>query len=737
MKKVYCLFIAINLATLVRSKDDVWFGSVFTSVMNRFTIDSKAVESSNLQCSLDIDVYKNYLANGTFWAAQMDDASAKSVGGIFEGDTYHPGHPSQCINTRAPPLNISGKYCLAEAVIRPSYVIDPEFDTGDFARDFPPYDMMLSYWEGLRHKVDILWHDRNTIKWGVCIPDSCTSEDLYVSLKLALEAACAQNNISVDIRLSESDCYTKHEVYSRPMSTGARVWLYVLYVIVALIFVGTTYDCCLRHDKISEKKRMPKLESLVLPFSLASNITRIVSVPEDNRLSILFGIKAVSMAILVFGHLGMARFGNRMINMAYLEEAFRDVALFITLNGTIVVDTFFLVSGFLTARQLTEHLEKRGSVNLLLVYLDRIMRVLPTYVTVITFYMYILPLLGQGPRWNEISGRESSRCLQNWWTNLLYVNNFVNPEKMCLLQSWYLTADLQMFIFTTPVIYFLFKYPRWKKPVLWGLLTASVIVPTLIVYYNNIWGTFPMITDWFYDPPSVPYYINFYIQSYVRYIPYMIGVCSHFVCVQLIDRKITFTTTHKFIIFFSGFFAIMGTFIYVSLRFYVNPYQFQLTEQVIYAGLHRIIWSVSWAFIIVVHQISGFGVFSDIMCARMFIFLSRLSLSILLTHIGIILYTVSSDEQNFFVSVHKFFILYMGSYLFSILTAFLLTMSVEMPMEIFWKRLKKMIMEPTSKRKNGEVASKTNNTVIQVPEVNLEVEEKKVIGDRVQYTMRL
>ncbi|KAI5703573.1 hypothetical protein M8J75_013478 [Diaphorina citri] len=709
MRKVCFLLLLINLLSTVWAKDGLWFGTVFASVMSRFTIDSNTVQ--NAQCRLDNDVFVTNLANGTYWAVQMDDASAKSIGGLFEGDTFHPGHPSQCVHTEVTPLNISGKYCLVTGEIRPNYATDPDFYAGDFDRDYPPYNTMLGYWEGLRYRVDILWHSRNYFKWGLCIPSSCAPEDVLATLKKTLVPACAANNITMDLWINEDDCYTAAEIRNRPISVGAKVWIAGLLFLLGMLTVGTTYDWFLQNDEISDKKRMPKLESIVLPFSMITNLKRLCAEPaeDNNKLSLMFGMKALSMVILMFGHKGMARFGSRMSNMLVIETVMRNVWSFLILNGTIVVDTFFMVSGYLTAQQLQEHLKKKGRVNILLVYVDRVMRVFPTYLAVVTFYMFVLPLLGEGPRWKEI---------------------------MCLLQSWYLTADFQMFLFSIPVLYFIIQNPPWRVPVLGGVLAVSVALPSLIIYQNEIWALFPMITDWFYDPPSVPYYVNFYIQSYTRCIPYVVGITASFVSNHLVEIKYKFSRFQKIFVFVSGYIAIMGTFLYVSLRFYANPYQFNVTDHVFFAPIHRLIWSYCLINLVVVHYVNGFGVISDMLSVRLFIPLSRLCLSTFLVHIGIIFYTISTDEQNYFGTIHKFFITFAGDYLFSILTALLLTLLVEMPFENFWKRLKRRVTEgPVRNTIPVTTSSSTNTSITHVPGVDLE--DKKVIGDSLQYTMRL
>uniref|UniRef100_A0A8D8S2D6 Nose resistant to fluoxetine protein 6 n=1 Tax=Cacopsylla melanoneura TaxID=428564 RepID=A0A8D8S2D6_9HEMI len=747
MRTIYCLLFLLNVMSRVRSQHHEWFGDVFAEVMTKFSIDSDAIQN-NSQCKVANEIYTRNLRNGTYWAARMDDASVKSIGGLLDGDMLHFGHPSQCVRTMVPIHNISGKYCLVTGDIRPVHPIEPDFYAGDFTRDYPPYNTMQHYWEGLRYKKDVLWHSRSNFRWGICIPDTCQTYELLASLNKSLVSACAENNITLTLNVTETDCYTGAEMRDRPVTVGAIVWVAVFKILLCLVLAGSLYEWFLNNEMLSEKKRSPKVESLVLPFSLISNMNRLCSVPEDDKLSILFGIKALSMAILVFGHNLMVRFGNGVTNTVWLEEFFRSISTFLMLNGTIVVDTFFLVSGYLTARFLTDHLRKRGRVNIFLVYLDRIMRVLPSYVSVITFYMYILPIIGQGPRYKEIAVRESNRCLKNWWTNVLYINNFVDPSNMCMLQSWYLTADFQMFVFSIPIIYLIFLKPRLKIPLLGTLLTVSIGLPSLAIYSNNIWGLFPMISDWFADPPSVPYYTGFYIQSYNRYIPYLFGICSFFITDHADKAKWKFSPAMKVFIFFTGLSFILATFLYVSLRFYVNPYEFNLTEQVLFAAIHRIIWSTAWVLFIVINNISGYGILSDIMSLRLWFPLSRLTLTTFMVHIGIMLYTVSQDEQNWFGGVHQFFLNFFGDYLFSTLVALILTMMVEMPFEIFWKRAKNLILGPPAKSSSNSstvTSTTTNNmsdtkngiTVILSPEVARVDEKKETIGNTVQYTMQL
>lgn len=56
----------------------------------------------------------------------------------------------------------------------------------------------------------------------------------------------------------------------------------------------------------------------------------------------------------------------------------------------------------------------------------------------IGFYATLFDKFGAGLHWNTWIGVNKSFCRKNWWTNLLYVNNYVNVEDMV---SWLRRLD--------------------------------------------------------------------------------------------------------------------------------------------------------------------------------------------------------------------------------------------------------------------------------------------------------
>lgn len=108
----------------------------------------------------------------------------------------------------------------------------------------------------------------------------------------------------------------------------------------------------------------------------------------------------------------------------------------VLMNATLSTDTFLLLSGALLA---ISFLRKAPSgafgasgapappsrFNPLPFYLHRYLRLTPVYAVVLWFYASLLARLGSGPMWDRLVGTEAANCVDNWWTNLAYVNNFV------------------------------------------------------------------------------------------------------------------------------------------------------------------------------------------------------------------------------------------------------------------------------------------------------------------------
>ncbi|KAG8224977.1 hypothetical protein J437_LFUL003355 [Ladona fulva] len=235
------------------------------------------------------------------------------------------------------------------------------------------------------------------------------------------------------------------------------------------------------------KATPPLWHRLALCFSARANIEKLLTYKESSDgLECIHGLKLMSLCLIIMGHRLMFNLGAPLTNAEFVEGFYTKVTSMILLNGPIVVDTFFGISGFLVCYLLLQEYNKRRRLNVLMLYVHRYVRLTPVYMVVLAFYTTLLVQFGSGPLWEHKVGREAERCAENWWANVLYVNNYVNPEKLCMFQSWYITCDMHLFIISPPIVYLLWKRPTIGKTLLFVATAASIVTSFLVTYLGKL-----------------------------------------------------------------------------------------------------------------------------------------------------------------------------------------------------------------------------------------------------------
>lgn len=136
----------------------------------------------------------------------------------------------------------------------------------------------------------------------------------------------------------------------------------------------------------------------------------------------------------------------------------------------------------------------------------------------IAFYSFVLVHLSDGPLWKHMAVKESENCQKNWWTNLLFVNNYVNANQpvspkifysfveftilcnyfiikmisrqQCMIQSWYMACDLHLCALGILIVYFVWKYPKCERTVLISVIVISCFTSAYVVYEHKFYPTF-------------------------------------------------------------------------------------------------------------------------------------------------------------------------------------------------------------------------------------------------------
>lgn len=147
----------------------------------------------------------------------------------------------------------------------------------------------------------------------------------------------------------------------------------------------------------------------------------------------------------------------------------RNSVWFTTTNYTLGIDMLLYMAGLVFVYKLarlkmptnmstSKHRVELNSFGVLSLISKKILRFWPTYVSLIAIAI-ISPLLSDGPMWPEmVNKRLGSACRQNWWSNLLFVNNMFEEQNICLPSSWFVSILMQLFVIGSLIIVLVHKF---------------------------------------------------------------------------------------------------------------------------------------------------------------------------------------------------------------------------------------------------------------------------------------
>lgn len=118
-------------------------------------------------------------------------------------------------------------------------------------------------------------------------------------------------------------------------------------------------------------------------------------------------------------------------------------------------------------------------------------------------------------------------------------------EFQCIVQTWYLSNDFQMFLLSPFVLYFLTKMPKVGYSILGMLNVLGFVIPTIISYHYELCAFSNGNEE-----ASENYMNLLYYQTHSRFGPYVIGMAFGAVIYKMRRNKIEpkKTKVYKFII---------------------------------------------------------------------------------------------------------------------------------------------------------------------------------------------
>lgn len=233
-------------------------------------------------------------------------------------------------------------------------------------------------------------------------------------------------------------CTTNQE--TKPIDALDVTFLILVGIVALIVISATVYDHLLKGTKNHYKEsllidQLPMLSQLLISFSLPRNWYRLQSQPtgEEGRLfRYIQGFRFITIALVIAGH-ALIGFTLGFIQNPYkYEEVFHSVYGQISLNAFSIVQAFFSISGLLMGYQFAEMTGKKkfNPSYFWIAIFYRYLRLTPVYFFMMLFDATWLYKIQDGPGWKRLAETERYNCRTNMWTNLLYINNYINVSDM-------------------------------------------------------------------------------------------------------------------------------------------------------------------------------------------------------------------------------------------------------------------------------------------------------------------
>ncbi|XP_076352170.1 nose resistant to fluoxetine protein 6-like [Tachypleus tridentatus] len=609
------------------------------------------------------------------WAIRMLDATGKPPGGILTGTITGFGSYDECMNivaTQSQKELFRGSYCTVS--FRPPLPPKPRFYSikGNL-KGFEDVRKDNAFWRTIGVENARFFYFLS-FRFGVCVPSTCGRQDIENIANAAAKY--------VGFVASVPRCEVKE---ATSFSNGQIAVIAVLSGFVALMTTGTVIELFYLKWKDQPIEKQGLAAQLVCSFSVYSNLQNLFNTSSAvDNLRALHGLKVISINWIVLCHtylfVNFHVFRNLKRSTVFPTEfGFQAIS-----NGFVSVDTFFFVSGFLVVYTTLKSVkEVNGRFSIPVFLMHRYIRLAPTLLMV-SAIVIIIPLLGSGPLWNETLEFEVEGCKNWWWSNAIFLNNFIGNEKQrCLFHAWYLSCEMQMFILSLCVIFPIIKNKGTISVcVNIAFVLISIVTIALITYYRD----FPPV-QLFANPDIKQQFVfslELYTKPYTHLGPYAVGLLLGHMYVR--KPHLTIPKNVKIL----GWLLAISCSLAVVYGVYPwnNGVVPSRSTTILYAATHRLVWTLGVAWITLLCITGQGGIVNKILSNKYFIPFSRITLEVYLLHPLVQRIYLASAHERIYASHYIAAYTYIGHMVIVYIISFVCCLAFDTP----FYRLQKLLL---------------------------------------------
>lgn len=375
----------------------------------------------------------------------------------------------------------------------------------------------------------------------------------------------------------------------------------------------------MRQNQIVPKK-------LFISFSVYTNGQTLFDVKDSNSpssINCLHGLRALSVLWIMFGHRFSNQQGFPVTNPAAVNQHYEHVYSVILTSYNVAVDTFFVMGALLVTLSTLNALDMKR-LNIPKMILHRFLRYTPVFAVLVLYTVSLSKFTVNGPiQVPEI--RE--QCAQYWWSALLHIQNYVNPNELCLDHAWYLSADFQLFILSPFLIYPAWKYGCkyvWCLPVL-AVMSSIYVLVICLAHDLRVY----MISQ----EKGEAFSELIYNATHARMGPWLVGIVLGYILHTFKDKTVLISKRLNAVLW------VLSLSVLISVVCLVQPLrspnnQTSLVANAFHIAFHRLAWSiaVSWM-IFACQKLRTGGIIRWFLSLPQWQPIGRMSLSMYLVHV--------------------------------------------------------------------------------------------------------
>ncbi len=253
-------------------------------------------------------------------------------------------------------------------------------------------------------------------------------------------------------------------------------------------------------------------------FSVRRNTKALLSNEFDGHIRLIDSLRAISFHWVFWFHVlyVLKLFIPEDQVDAYFESTSAVAFLW---RGTLAVDVFFVISGFLIAYLLILEYQKKDSINITRFYKRRFLRLMPVY-----YIAMLIIYVGYVPQFTKVQPDNTA----NIWANMLYINNFLPLNDQFMLWSWSLAVEEQFYLLFPFLFVPLMKFKTKVIPILSALLVFSLLLRWMLFNPEVLSGS---IQEFYLLDLNENMFSSLYDKLYARFGAILCGIIAAFLYV--------------------------------------------------------------------------------------------------------------------------------------------------------------------------------------------------------------